>query len=174
VALELYLRFPQMTEGELSRLRAHLVNQDTLAGAARRLGLGEQLLLGEGEVRSGGGQRPSILADAMEAVVGAAFLDGGYGAALEVVRTVLDEELASADPGTAGKDPKTSLQELLQARRIGLPRYVVVATRGVAHQQEFEVECVIPELNIRTLGEGSSRRSAEQQAARRAYERATQ
>jgi len=173
VALELYRRFPRLTEGELSRLRAHLVNQATLAAAARTLGLGEFLLLGEGELRSGGEQRPSILADALEAVVGAAFIDGGYEVALGVVRAMLADALAKVDPDTAGKDPKTSLQEYLQGRRIGLPRYGVIATRGMAHEQQFQVECVIAELDIRTLGEGGSRRSAEQHAARLAYERAT-
>ncbi|OGA04543.1 MAG: ribonuclease III [Betaproteobacteria bacterium RIFCSPLOWO2_02_64_14] len=172
IALELYRRFPQLPEGELSRLRAHLVNQDTLSTVARRFGVGAILLLGEGELRSGGCERPSILADAVEAVVGAVFLDGGYDAALGVVQTVLGDALANIDPA-AGKDPKTTLQEHLQARRISLPRYAVVATRGAAHRQEFEVECVIPELGIRTLGEGSNRRSAEQHAARLAYERAT-
>jgi len=171
IALELYRRFPQLPEGELSRLRAHLVNQDTLSTVARRFGVGAILLLGEGELRSGGCERPSILADAVEAVVGAVFLDGGYDAALGVVQTVLGDALANIDPA-AGKDPKTTLQEHLQARRISLPRYAVVATRGAAHRQEFEVECVIPELGIRTLGEGSNRRSAEQHAARLAYERA--
>jgi ribonuclease-3 len=172
IALELYRRFPQLPEGELSRLRAHLVNQDTLSTVARRFGVGAILLLGEGELRSGGCERPSILADAVEAVVGAVFLDGGYDAALGVVQTMLGDALANIDPA-AGKDPKTTLQEHLQARRISLPRYAVVATRGAAHRQEFEVECVIPELGIRTLGEGSNRRSAEQHAARLAYERAT-
>lgn len=172
VALELYRRFPQLPEGELSRLRAHLVNQDTLSTVARRLGLGALLLLGEGELRSGGCERPSILADAVEAVVGAVFLDGGYDAALGVVQTMLGDALANVDPA-AGKDPKTTLQEHLQARRVGLPRYAVVATHGAAHQQEFEVECVIPELGIRTLGAGNNRRSAEQHAARLAYERAS-
>ena len=172
IALELYRRLPQLPEGELSRLRAHLVNQDTLSTVARRFGVGAILLLGEGELRSGGCERPSILADAVEAVVGAVFLDGGYDAALGVVQTVLGDALANIDPA-AGKDPKTTLQEHLQARRISLPRYAVVATRGAAHRQEFEVECVIPELGIRTLGEGSNRRSAEQHAARLAYERAT-
>jgi ribonuclease-3 len=173
VAVELYRRFPQLTEGELSRLRAHLVSQPTLSVAARRLGLGDLLFLGEGELRSGGGQRPSILADALEAVVGAVFLDAGYDAALGVVRTILAEALSEVNPDTTGKDPKTSLQEYLQARHIGLPQYAVVATHGMAHQQQFQVECVITELDIRTLGEGASRRSAEQIAASRAYERLT-
>jgi ribonuclease-3 len=173
VAVELYRRFPRLTEGELSRLRAHLVSQPTLSAAARQLGLGDFLLLGEGELRSGGGQRPSILADALEAVVGAVFLDGGFEAASAAVRNVLAEPLLQVDPDTTGKDPKTTLQEYLQARRISLPQYAVVATHGMAHQQEFQVECVITELDIRTLGEGASRRSAEQIAAHRAYERLT-
>lgn len=172
VALELYHRFPQLPEGELSRLRAQLVNQDTLSSVARRLELGGLMLLGEGELRSGGADRPSILADAVEAVVGAVFLDAGYEAALGVVRIMLADALPYLDPA-AGKDPKTTLQEHLQSRRVGLPRYAVIATRGAAHQQEFEVECVIPELGIRTLGAGSNRRSAEQHAARLAFERAT-
>ena len=171
VACELYRRFPHLPEGELSLLRAQLVNQETLAAVAHGLELGRLMLLGEGELRSGGGERPSILADAIEAVVGAVFLDAGYEAALDVVQVMLSDALAHLDPAAA-KDPKTTLQEHLQARRVGLPRYAVIATRGAAHQQEFEVECVIPELGIRTLGAGSNRRSAEQHAARLAYERA--
>ncbi|MBI4195944.1 MAG: ribonuclease III [Betaproteobacteria bacterium] len=170
VALELYHRFPQLTEGELSRLRANLVNQQSLFGVARRCGFGEQILLGEGEIRSGGARRPSILADAVEAVVGAALLDGGFEAARNVVRTLFAGELATVDPRTTGKDPKTLLQEYLQGRRMPLPEYTIVQTRGEAHEHVFQVECVIPDLNIRSLGEGSSRRNAEQNAARKAYE----
>lgn len=170
IALELYQKFPQLTEGELSRLRASLVNQQSLSAVARQFGFGERILLGEGELRSGGFRRPSILADAVEAVVGAAFLDGGFDTALNVVRALFADPLATVDPRTTGKDPKTLLQEYLQSRRIALPRYAVVATRGEAHQHVFQVECVIPDLNIRSLGEGNSRRSAEQSAARQAYE----
>lgn len=170
IALELYRKFPQLTEGELSRLRASLVNQQSLCAVARQFGLGEQILLGEGEVKSGGCERPSILADAVEAVIGAAFLDGGFDTAGKVVRTLFADALAAVDPQTVGKDPKTLLQEYLQSRRIALPQYAVVTTRGEAHQHVFEVECVIPDLNIRSLGEGSSRRNAEQNAARQAYE----
>lgn len=173
VALELYHKFPRLPEGELSRLRANLVNQQSLAAIAQQFAFGEQLQLGEGEIRSGGARRPSILADAVEAVVGAAFLDGGFEAAGKVVRALFGAALDSVDPATSGKDPKTLLQEYLQARRIALPQYAVVATRGEAHEQQFEVECVIPELRIRSLGEGASRRSAEQEAARQAYELAT-
>ncbi len=173
VALELYQKFPRLAEGELSRLRASLVNQHSLAAIAHRLELGEQLRLGEGELKSGGVRRPSILADAVEALVGAAFLDGGFTAARSVVITIFGNALDSIDPATLGKDPKTLLQEYLQARKIGLPQYTVLATRGEAHEQQFQVECLIPDLGVRSQGEGSSRRSAEQEAARQAYELAT-
>jgi ribonuclease-3 len=170
VALELYDKFPRLSEGELSRLRANLVNQQSLASVARRFDFGSQLRLGEGELKSGGARRPSILADAVEAVIGAAFLDAGFDAACRVVRTLLGEDIDAIDPALSGKDPKTLLQEHLQGRRMALPQYSVVATRGEAHEQLFEVECVVPELNIRSLGAGTSRRSAEQEAARQAYE----
>jgi ribonuclease III len=173
VALELYHKFPQLTEGELSRLRANLVNQQCLVAVAQRFAVGEQLYLGEGELKSGGAQRPSILADTVEAVIGAAFLDDGFATACRVVRTLLGEAIDAIDPRTSGKDPKTLLQEYLQGRKIALPSYAVVATHGEAHEQLFQVECVIPQLKIRCLGEGTSRRSAEQEAAREAYELAT-
>jgi ribonuclease-3 len=173
VALELYARFPRLTEGELSRLRANIVNQGSLAAAAQRLGFGEHLRLGEGELRSGGARRPSMLADVVEAVAGAVLLDGGYESARAVVRAMLGDVLDTIDPATSGKDPKTLLQEFLQARKRPLPQYAVVATRGEAHEQQFEVECVIAEMGIRSLGEGASRRAAEQEAARQAYELAT-
>ena len=173
IALELYHKFPQLTEGDLSRLRANLVNQQSLAGVARQFDFGEYLLLGEGEARSGGARRPSILADAVEAVIGAAFLDEGFDAACRVVRVLLGASIDAIDPAVSGKDPKTLLQEFLQGRRLSLPQYAVVATRGEAHEQVFEVECLIPELNIRSLGGGTSRRSAEQEAARQAYDLAT-
>ena len=173
VALELYHKFPQLTEGELSRLRANLVNQQSLASVAQQFDFGAQLLLGEGESRSGGSRRPSMLADAVEAVIGAAFLDEGFEAAQRVIRTLLGGAIDAIDPATSGKDPKTLLQEYLQGRRMALPQYAVVATHGEAHEQQFEVECVIPELRIRSLGAGTSRRSAEQEAARHAYDLAT-
>ena len=173
VALELYNKFPQLSEGELSRLRANLVNQQSLCAIAQECGLGDQLLLGEGELKSGGFRRPSILADAVEAVIGAAFLDGGFDGARSVMRKLFAPALNAIDPRTTGKDPKTLLQEHLQGRRIALPQYAVVSTSGVAHEQLFQVECLIPELGIRSLGEGNSRRSAEQNAARLAYELAT-
>jgi ribonuclease-3 len=173
VALELYHKFPSLPEGELSRLRANLVNQQSLAAIAQQFALGARLRLGEGELKSGGARRPSILADAVEAVVGAAFLDGGFSAAREVVRVLFGATLDGIDPTVSGKDPKTLLQEYLQGRRFALPQYSVVATRGEAHEQQFQVECVVPELGIRTVGEGASRRSAEQEAARQAHELAT-
>ncbi|MBI2311375.1 MAG: ribonuclease III [Betaproteobacteria bacterium] len=173
VARMVYQAFPRLPEGDLSRLRAHLVNQQTLFSLAQDLGLGERVRLGEGEVKSGGFRRPSILADALEAVFGAIFLDGGFEQAQRVIEGVYDSTVRELDPVALGKDPKTLLQEYLQSRRIALPRYNVVATRGEAHQQQFEVECVIPELQIRCLGEGTSRRSAEQNAAREAYAAAT-
>ena len=173
IAAELFRRFPQLAEGELSRLRASLVNQQCLFEIAQHIDLGAQLRLGEGELKSGGARRPSILADAMEAVVGAAFLDAGFEAARGVVRTLLGADMDMIDPASSGKDPKTLLQEHLQSRRMALPQYAVVATRGEAHEQLFEVECLIPELRIRSLGAGTSRRGAEQEAARHAYELAS-
>jgi len=172
-ALELYEKFPKLSEGELSRLRANIVNQHSLASAAAQFAIGNELSLGEGELRSGGAQRSSILADAVEAIIGAAFLDGGFHAARAVTRKLLGGLLDTIDPTTSGKDPKTLLQEYLQGRRLALPQYAVVATRGGAHEQQFQVECVIPELGIRSLGEGASRRGAEQEAARQAYDRAS-
>jgi len=165
IAEELYARFPDLAEGELSRLRASLVREAALATVARALGLAGFLRLGEGEVASGGGDRPSILADALEAVYGAVFLDGGYEAARGSVRRTFGEALEALDPRQPAKDDKTRLQELLQARRQKLPEYRVVATAGAAHKQVFEVECVAAGLGLRATGSGSSRRRAEQQAA---------
>lgn len=170
IAAELFNLFPQLAEGDLSRLRASLVNQQSLHEIALQIELGTQLLLGEGELKSGGVHRPSILADALEALIGAVFLDGGFDAARVTVLHLFERPLKSSDPLTLGKDAKTQLQEFLQARRIPLPQYSVVTTAGEAHEQTFSVECVIPELKIRTQGEGQSRRSAEQMAARRAYD----
>lgn len=173
IAALLFERFPRLTEGELSRTRASLVNQESLFNVARSLKLGEALKLGEGELKSGGFRRPSILADALEAVIGAVFLDGGFDAARAVVGVCFDPIIAGIDPRIEGKDPKTLLQEHLQARRLPLPKYVVIGTYGEAHDQRFEVECLIDELAIRCRGEGTSRRAAEQGAARAAYALAT-
>lgn len=169
IAHALYLCFGEMKEGELSRLRANLVRQETLADLAQQLELGIYLRLGEGELKSGGFRRPSILADGLEALFGAVFLDGGYAAAEGVIRGLYASLLESLDPQTQGKDPKTLLQELLQARKLPLPRYAVVATKGAAHKQMFQVECQIPQLAIRTTGYGASRRIAEQEAAQLAF-----
>lgn len=169
IALALYRKFPEAPEGDLSRLRASLVSQPALAGIALDLGLGGHLALGEGELRSNGRERPSILADALEAVIGATLLDGGFDAAAGVVGRLFRPALDATQPDTTGKDPKTLLQELLQGRRIALPQYRVVATRGSAHAQIFEVECAVAALSICCRGEGASRRAAEQNAARAAY-----
>jgi ribonuclease-3 len=169
IAHALYLRFGELKEGELSRLRANLVRQETLADLAQQLELGIYLRLGEGELKSGGFRRPSILADGLEALFGAVFLDGGYAAAEGVVGDLYATLLENLDPQTQGKDPKTLLQELLQARKLPLPQYAVVATKGAAHKQMFQVECQIPQLAIRTTGYGASRRVAEQEAAQLAF-----
>jgi ribonuclease-3 len=165
VAEALMTRFAHLSEGELSRLRARLVRKEALAQAAVALGLAVHLRVGQGEAASGGAERPSILADALEALFGAVFLDAGYESARRVVLATLGGALAGVDERASAKDPKTALQEVLQARRHGLPRYEVVATRGAAHQQMFEVECVVEGLDLRARGSGGSRRAAEQQAA---------
>lgn len=171
VAAALYRRFPQLAEGELSRVRAHLVNRDTLARLAGGLGLGGAIRFGEGEQKSGGPGRPSILADALEAVFGAVFLDGGYGAAGAAIDAVYADEFTALDPATLGKDPKTRLQEWLQARRVAVPDYAVTAVAGEPHAQTFAVECRIPALDIVAPGSGATRRAAEQAAATAAYAR---
>jgi len=170
IAQALYERFSEVREGDLSRLRANLVRQETLAEIAQRLGLGEQLRLGEGELKSGGFRRPSILADALEALFGAVFVDGGFEQARKTILRLFEPFLAHLDPRHSGKDAKTALQEFLQGRRLALPQYQLRATHGEAHAQEFEVECLVPELGISTVGRGQSRRAAEQEAARRALE----
>lgn len=172
VSNELFSAFPDLPEGDLSRVRSHLVNQQTLARLARDLRIGEAVLLGEGELRSGGRGRASILANALEALFGAVFLDGGFSAAEQMIRRLYTPVFRELDPQALGKDPKTRLQEYLQGRRMTLPQYRVLETRGEAHQQQFQVECLLPGLQIRTVGEGASRRSAEQDAASRAYEAA--
>jgi len=171
VAAELYNRFANLREGELSRLRASLVREERLHELAAGLALGDHLRLGEGELKSGGFRRPSILADALEALIGAVYLDGGFDAARGVVVRLYQPLLETLDAKGADKDPKTQLQEWLQSRKYALPQYSVIATRGAAHDQRFEVECAVPELNLRTVGTGTSRRLAEQEAARMAFER---
>ncbi len=168
IALELYERFPGLSEGELSRLRANLVNQQALHHIAQNMHLGRHLLLGEGELKSGGAQRPSILADAVEALIGAVMLDGGFAAAQGAVRRLFADSLAAVDPKASGKDAKTLLQEFTQGRGLPLPVYTLLGTQGQAHAQTFRVQCAIDEMDIRTEGEGSNRRTAEQDAAGKA------
>lgn len=165
VAALLYQRFERIDEGDLSRVRASLVRQAALAEIAQALQLSDHLRLGEGELKSGGFRRPSILADALEAIFGAVFVEGGFQAAADVIRRLYQPLLASLDPRTLGKDAKTLLQEYLQSRKIALPQYRVVATQGAAHDQQFLVECDIPRYSLVVQGRGSSRRAAEQQAA---------
>jgi len=162
----LYERFEGSDEGDLTRIRAHLVREDSLHKLALAIGLPEVLRMSEGEARGGGAQRPSILADATEALIGAAFVDGGYPVAHEVVRTLLSEQINTTASESWGKDPKTALQEWLQARRLPVPGYRITATRGQAHAQTFAVECAVPALGLTKSGEGRSRRAAEQDAAK--------
>lgn len=169
VASHLYDAHPDLPEGDMSRLRSNLVNQQTLFILAQQLHLGELLLLGEGERKSAGFRRPSILADAMEAIFGAVFVDAGFDAARSVVLRLYVPFIAQADMKTMGKDYKTLLQEYLQSKRLALPKYTVLATQGEAHAQLFQVECAIGQLKLATRGEGISRRSAEQAAAEAAY-----
>ena len=166
VASILFQRFPDIDEGDLSRLRANLVKQQALFEIAQNLGLSQFLRLGEGELKSGGFRRPSILADTLEALLGAIFLDAGFDAASAVIRAMYIPILDSVDPQTLGKDAKTLLQEFLQSRKIALPQYNVIATHGAAHSQEFEIECVVPKLAILVYGRGGSRRAGEQAAAK--------
>ncbi len=165
IAAALYERFPQMKEGDLSRLRANLVNRDTLAALAQAQAFGAAIRLGEGEVKSGGALRPSILADAFEAVIGAIFVDAGFDAARDAIGRTYAPLIAQINPDDPGKDPKTRLQEWLQARRVAVPDYSVIAIAGEAHAQTFTVECRIAALGVATRGEGNSRRTAEQAAA---------
>ncbi len=168
IAKFLYSNYPQLSEGELSRLRSHLVREETLATLARQIDLGSHLRLGEGELKSGGFRRPSILADAMEALFGAVLLDSGFDEAEQAVLNLYVPYIETIDVQTQGKDAKTLLQEYLQGRRLPLPTYSVVAMQGEAHEQSFRVECAIPSLNIAARGTGTSRRNAEQQAAQAA------
>jgi ribonuclease-3 len=166
IAEALFQRHPDISEGGLSRLRATLVRRDTLAAVARGLGVGELLRLGSGELRTGGHQRGSILANALESLFGAIFLDGGFAPAREVIRCVYTERLDAVSPADAErKDPKTCLQELLQARGLPPPAYRVVDVSGPPHQQYFRVLCTVAPLGLEGTGSGDSRRRAEQQAA---------
>ena len=165
VAALLYERLSTVPEGELSRVRANLVKQDTLHQLAVSMGLPEAIKLGEGEARSGGNKRPSILADALEALIGAVMLDAGYATAEALVRRLFKDVEITPQMQAAARDPKTELQEWLQGRKMKLPIYRIVGTLGAAHKQTFNVECEIPELGATERGIGASRRAGEQAAA---------
>jgi ribonuclease III len=165
VAALLYDRLKALPEGDLSRVRANMVKQETLHQLALGLGLPELIRLGEGEMRSGGSRRPSILADALEALVGAVYLDAGYAAAEALVRRLFEDVEINPTMAATAKDPKTELQEWLQGRKLKLPVYRVAATLGAAHKQTFDVECEIAELGALERGIGGSRRAGEQAAA---------
>jgi ribonuclease-3 len=170
VAELLFQRFPDASEGELSRYRASLVSGESLAAIASGLGLGEQLRLGEGELKSGGQRRATILADALEAVFGAVYLDRGLEAARLVAERLFGDALAALPAAAALKDPKTRLQEWLQGRGYALPAYTVLEVSGEPHEQHFRVRCDIAELALAAEAQGSSRRRAEQEAAQRILE----
>lgn len=163
----LYRRLAESDEGDLTRVRAHLVREETLHRVAVALGLPEFVRLSEGESRGGGAQRPSILADALEAVIGAIFVDGGFEPALHLVQRLFGDTITTTDIESWSKDAKTELQEWLQARKLPVPAYSIVATRGQAHAQTFKVACDVASLRLTEAGEGRSRRAAEQEAARR-------
>jgi len=165
MSMALFKCFPDLREGELSRVRSSMVCQDALARVATDLDLGPCLRLGEGELRSGGFRRPSILADALEALIAAVCLDAGFEAARALVDRLFEPLLAEVNPAEPGKDAKTALQEWLQGRKIALPTYTMIRVLGEAHAQEFEVACEVPKFSLRTVGRGSSRRAAEQQSA---------
>lgn len=174
IAHQLYTRFQKLPEGDLSRLRAQLVKESTLFEIAQALAIGESLKLGEGELKSAGWRRPSILADALEAIIGAVYLDGGHPAAEKLVLKLYAEKLATIDPKLIDKDAKSLLQEHLQGKKIDLPDYQVMNIDGEAHAQTFQVACNITKLNIQTVGEGTNRRAAEQHAAQLALEKIKQ
>lgn len=161
----LYARLTALPEGDLSRIRANLVKQDTLHVLALELGLPVVMRLGEGEARSGGSQRPSILADVLEALIGAVYLDAGYDVAKSLVQRLFKAVEINPTMQAIGKDPKTELQEWLQGRKMNLPLYRVAGTQGAAHKQTFDVECEIIELHLSERGTGGSRRAGEQAAA---------
>ena len=173
VADALFRRFPQLAEGELSRLRAALVNKNVLCEIALTLDLGDAILLGEGELKSGGQRRPSILADGLEAIFGAVFIDAGFATAADVIARLFVGHFDRLDPTSIAKDHKTRLQEYLQGRRIAIPKYDVLETSGEAHEQTFRVVCQIPNLKLQFEGVGASRKLAEQEAAAAAYREIT-
>ena len=167
VADELFQRFSQADEGQLSRLRAKLVKKESLASVARELNLGDYLLLGAGELRSGGQSRDSILADALEALIAAVYLDKGYPASRTLILKLFDKRISALSADAPQKDPKTRLQEFLQSKRLPLPTYQVTEISGEQHDQNFTVSCTVETLQRSTVGTGSSRRRAEQDAAKK-------
>ena len=170
IANELYKRFPRIDEGDLSRLRAQLVKESSLSTIATSMGLGDFIRLGEGELKSAGWRRPSILADTFESIIGAIYLDGGIEPTHQFVLRFFETQLNEINPKLIQKDPKTLLQELLQSKKTDLPLYTVVSIEGEAHSQTFTIECQIKKSNIKTQGVGNSRRIAEQEAASKAYQ----
>nr|VFK61719.1 MAG: RNAse III [Candidatus Kentron sp. TUN] len=171
VADTLYDRFPDASEGKLTRLRARLVRRQTLAEVARQLSLGKYVILGDGEIKSGGDDRESTLADVFEAIVGAIYLDGGLDACRHSVLHIFESRIGTISKGDVDKDAKTRLQEILQAAHLSLPEYRVIEAAGADHQHWFTVECKIALLPETTQGNGGSRRIAEQNAADQALER---
>jgi ribonuclease-3 len=161
----IYRRFESASEGRLSRIRASLVKQETLARVAREIELGDHILLGGGELKSGGFRRDSILSDALEALIAAIYLDSDYVQAEKTVLHLFDNLLQAVDVGSSLKDPKTQLQEYLQGRQKPLPLYEVIQTNGKSHDQVFTVSCELSDLDLQSEGKGSSRKKAEQQAA---------
>lgn len=174
ISTELYDRFPHLTEGDLTRLRASLVREPALAVHARHLDIGNCLELGGGELKSGGYDRDSIIADALEAIIGAIFKDGGLSEAVRVVRLIYGDDLTSLDPDNIQKDPKTRLQEYLQKHSLPTPTYTVLGISGESHNQSFIVECRVSGIDSGVQGNGNSRRAAEQQAAERVLDMLSQ
>ena len=168
IAGELFTLYPDAQEGDLSRLRANLVNKDSLAEIANQLSLGDVIRLGSGELKSGGFRRPSILADAVESILGAVYRDGGFAPCRDLIVRLYAYRLSLPADLQSLKDPKTRLQELLQSRRFGLPNYQVERISGQAHSQVFHVRCTVDKMSISVNGEGKSRRKAEQHAAEKA------
>lgn len=168
IGYALFLKEDHFNEGSLSRVRANLVRMETLAEIGERIGIYDFLRVGEGELHQGGNRRPSTMSDAVEAIFGAVFIDGGFEQAQTIIIRLYEPMLNQLTADTLSKDPKTMLQEILQSKHLGLPQYEVVDVRGAAHEQEFVVEAVIPKLGIVTTGVGKSRRRAEQEAAQKA------
>lgn len=165
IAADLYKRYPNSPEGDLSRIRASLVNKDGLYIISKLLKLGDYLILGSGELKSGGYRRNSILADTVEAIFGAVYLDSGFAQCSDLILRLYQDQLNNIPDADSLKDPKTRLQELLQSRKYGLPQYNIIEVTGQAHNQQFTVSCEINELELKAEGKATNRRKAEQQAA---------